>query len=105
MLFGTGKRLSLLGGKQLKVYVDGKLINSTKSYKYLGVHLDPTLSLAEHFDKTCKKAASRVNIMRKIRSSLTSDAAEALYRTMVLPIFTYCGSLSLGLPDSRLRKI
>ena len=105
MLFGTGKRLSLLGGKQLKVYVDGKLINSTKSYKYLGVHLDPTLSLAEHFDKTCKKAASRVNIMRKIRSSLTSDAAEALYRTMVLPIFTYCGSLSLGLPDYSLRKI
>ena len=43
--------------------------------------------------------------MRKIRSSLTSDAAEALYRTMVLPIFTYCGNLSLGLPDSRLRKI
>ena len=43
--------------------------------------------------------------MRKIRISLTSNAAEALYRTMVLPIFTYCGTLSLGLPDSRLRKI
>ena len=68
---------------------DGKLINSMTSYKYLGVHLDITLAFAKHFDKSCKKAASRVNMMRKIRSSLTSDAAEALYRTMVLPIFTY----------------
>ena len=44
-------------------------------------------------------------MMRKIRNSLTSNAAEALYRTMVLPIFTYCGTLSLGLPDSRLKRI
>eukprot|EP00112_Aurelia_sp_Birch-Aquarium-sp1_P026367 Seg932.2 transcript_id=Seg932.2/GoldUCD/mRNA.D3Y31 product="putative RNA-directed DNA polymerase from transposon BS" pseudo=true protein_id=Seg932.2/GoldUCD/D3Y31 len=105
MLFGTGNRLSLLNGKQLEIHVDGQLINSTTSYKYLGVHLDPTLTLATHFDKTCKKAGSRVNMMRKIRNSLTSDAAEALYRTMVLPIFTYCGTLSLGVPASRLKKI
>eukprot|EP00112_Aurelia_sp_Birch-Aquarium-sp1_P002144 Seg1232.14 transcript_id=Seg1232.14/GoldUCD/mRNA.D3Y31 product=Furin protein_id=Seg1232.14/GoldUCD/D3Y31 len=105
MLFGTGMRLSLLNGKQLEIHVDGKLINSTTSYKYLGVHLDPTLTLATHFDKICKKAGSRVNMMRKIRNSLTSDAAEALYRTMVLPIFTYCGTLSVGLPDSRMKKI
>ena len=44
-------------------------------------------------------------MMRKIRNSLSSNAAEALYRTMVLLIFTYCGTLSLGLPDSRLNKI
>ena len=54
-----------------------------------------------HFDKSCKKAASRVNMMRRIRNSLTSDAAEAFYRT----IFTNCNTLSLGLPDSRLKKI
>ena len=54
MLFGSGKRLSLLGGKQLEIHVDRKLINATTNYKYLGAHLDPTLSLATHFDKTCK---------------------------------------------------
>ena len=55
MLFGTGKRLSLLSGKQLEILVDGKLINATTSYKYLGVQLDPILTLATHFDKTCKR--------------------------------------------------
>ena len=43
--------------------------------------------------------------MRKSRNILTSDAAEALYKTMVVPIFTYCSTFSLGLPDSRLKKI
>ena len=38
MLFVTEKRLRFLGGKQLEIHVDGKLINSTRNYKYLGVH-------------------------------------------------------------------
>ena len=63
-----------------------------------------TEHISEYLDHH-RKAASRVNMMRKIRNSLTSNAAEALYRTMVLPIFTYCGTLSLGLPDSRLKRI
>ena len=50
MLFGTGKRLSLLDGKQLDIHVAGKVINPTTSYKYLGVHLDPTLTFATHLD-------------------------------------------------------
>ena len=87
MLFGTRKRLSLLCEKQLEIHVDGKLINSTTTYKYLGVHLDPSLTLATHSDKACRKAASRVSMMRKIRNSLTSIAAEALNRTMAFPVF------------------
>ena len=31
--------------------IDGKLIDSKTSYKYLGVHFDPTLTLATHFIK------------------------------------------------------
>ena len=47
-----------------------------------------TLTLASHFHKTCQKAASRVAMMRKIRHALKPNADEALYRAMVLPIFT-----------------
>ena len=43
--------------------------------------------------------------MRKLRNSLASDAADALHRTMKLPIFTYCCALSLGLLDSMLKRI
>ena len=41
LLFGTGKRLSLLYGNQvIKLSVNGFVIISTTCYKYLCVHLD-----------------------------------------------------------------
>ena len=46
MLFGTSKRLNLFHGRQVNLSVNGSLINTTTYYKYLGVHLDPTLNFA-----------------------------------------------------------
>ena len=62
MLFGTGKRLNLLHGCQVKLSVNGAPINTTTCYKYLGVHLDPTLNFETHFQKIYKAAAGRVNL-------------------------------------------
>ena len=64
MLFGTAKRLNCFDGKELNLTVNGCRINTTTTYKYLGVHLDPTLNLDTHFLKTYKKAAGRVNLLR-----------------------------------------
>ena len=44
-------------------------------------------------------------MMRKLRDGSLSDAAEAIYRTMILPIITHCGNLSLELPDSKKEKV
>ena len=64
MLFGTAKRVSGFDGKELNLSVNGSRID-----KYLGVYLDPTLNLDMHFYKTYKKAAGRVNLLRRIRSN------------------------------------
>ena len=56
LLIGTGKRLNLFHGSQLKLSVNGSPINTTTSYKYLGMHLDPTLNFDTHFLKVYKKA-------------------------------------------------
>ena len=71
MLFGTAKRLSLFHGRQLNLTVNGLSINSTTTYKYLSVHLDPTLNLETHFNKTYRKAAERVNLLRRFVLPLT----------------------------------
>lgn len=57
MLFGTGKCLNLFQGCQVKLSVNGSPINTITCYKYLGVHLDPTLSFETHFQNIYKKAA------------------------------------------------
>ena len=54
MLFGTVKRLCSHG--DLKVSLQGHLINFTSKYKYLGMHLDPSLSMSDHLQKVLKKA-------------------------------------------------
>ena len=85
--------------------INGLPINGTTSYKYLGVHLDPTLNFETHFNKTCKKAAGRVNLLRKIRFSITCAAAESIYRAMILPVFTYCNIATLSYSNTSKRQI
>ena len=105
MLFGTGKRLNLLQGCQVKLSVNDSPINATTCYKYLGVHLDPTLNFETHFQKMYKKAAGRVNLLRRICSSIDTLSAQRIYKSMIMPIFTYCGYNSLGWSESRKRMI
>ena len=105
MLFGTSKRLNLVNGRHLNIKVDGTCINCTTSYKYLGVALDPSLNFESHFNTVYKKAAGRVNLLRRIRSSIDSATAEKIYRAMIMPVFTYCGSIVLGWSNSRLNQI
>ena len=49
MLFGTAKRLCSHG--YLKVSLHGNLINYTSKYKYLGMHLNPSLNMSDHLQK------------------------------------------------------
>ena len=73
--------------------------------KYLGVHLDPTLNFETHCQKIYKKAAGRVNLLRRIRSSIYTFTAQRIYQSMIMPIFTYCGYTSLWWSESRKRMI
>ena len=91
MLFGTSKRLNLLHDRQVNLSVNGSAVNTT-CYKYPGVHLDPTLN----FHKIYKKAAGKVNLLRRIRSSIDTFSAQRIYQSMIIPIFTYFGYNSLG---------
>ena len=105
MLFGTSKRINLVNGRQLNIQVDGTCINCTTSYKYLGVALDPSRNFESHFNTIFKKAARRVNLLRRIRSSIDSATAEKIYRAMIKPAFTYCGSIILEWSNARVNQI
>ena len=63
------------------------------------------MNFASHFNTSYKKAAGRVNLLRRIRSSIDSANAEKIYRAMIMPVFTYCGSIVLGWSNSRVNQI
>ena len=43
-----------------------------------------------HVDYVCKKVASRVGILGRIRGFLTKEVFTLVYDTLILPVFDYC---------------
>ena len=91
MLFGTTQKLK---NKTLEIKSNFDSISNTSTYKYLGVKLDETLSLREHIESVYKKASARLYLLKRIRPNLTTDVALTVYKTMLIPIFTYCSIIT-----------
>ena len=86
MVFGTSSRLSKLNIPPIQIKHRFSNISYTSSYKYLGLSLNSTLDMSEHVRKSLSKAASRVNLLRKMRSFLDSKTAAKIYNAMILHI-------------------
>lgn len=63
------------------MFVKGTCINSTFSYKYLGIALDPSLNVRPYFDKNYMRATGRVNLLRSIHLSIDQKCTERIYNT------------------------
>lgn len=59
------------------------------SFKYLGVVLDQTLSFNEHIDYVKKKVSKFTGMLSRVRPLLTTEAANTLYKMMILPVYDY----------------
>ena len=73
MLFGTTKRLKTAG--EIDVLYNNQRINFAETYKYLGNIVDHHLNFSENLEKSYKKASSRLRLLERMRSYLTSKAA------------------------------
>ena len=98
MLFGTAKRLTAT--VPLEIFIDNRLINFVKGYKYLGTWLDPCVNMSEHLEKVFKKASSRLRLLSRMRRSLTRAAAETIYKAIILPTILYCSNSVLKVSDT-----
>ena len=104
MLFGTAKRLSM-NPDNLTLSYRGNQINFAKRYKYLGATLDPALILRENFDKSYKKASSRLRLMSHLRCNLTTKAAIQVYSMMISPLLKYNSIVNLNFNKTQLNKL
>ena len=103
MIFGTAARRKNVKD-EATIEINSILINNTVMYKYLGIHLDQWLSLTDHVHKVCKRASSRLGLLRRIRPILTIHAALDLYKAMVQPVMTYCSTAFLSMSETNRRK-
>ena len=98
MLFGTTQKTK---NKTLEITNQHQQVHNTNTYKYLGVLLDQTSALREHTEKMYKKAASRLYLLRRIRPQLTTEVAQTIFKTMLIPLFTYCSIISSNYTETK----
>lgn len=56
-----------------EVYINGQLIERVHSIKYLGIQIDNELKFSHQIDNVGKKAAMKVNLLKRISPRLTFD--------------------------------
>ena len=103
----TKTELIYFGGKQQlaktrrnTININGKTIQCTKKIKYLGGHLDSSLTLKDHIIAKSKAATINIIKIRNIRKYLNQDICHKLVISLVLSHLDYSNSLLSGLPDS-----
>ena len=69
--------------KEFQLYMGGLRISRTKTYKYLGVHIDDKMTWKHHIEKLCKKLSSVAGIIYRIRNRLSRKCLMLIYHGLV----------------------
>ena len=86
----TGKRcVADINGSDIVVTVSGKQLNNVDCATLLGVEIDSKLSFNEHIEKVCKKMASRIAILRKIRACVPLKQRLQFYNSIIRHVMSY----------------
>ena len=82
------------------------IIRPAQSAKFLGIEIDRLLSFKNHIDSICKRANTRLNVL-KVLSRSGTDAATLmrLYTIYIRPIIEYGSIAFLAAPKSQISRL
>ena len=75
------------------------------SAKYLGVHLDETLSMKEQVTSLCRSSDFHLRKIASIRPYLSDESTAQLVPSLILSRLDYCNSTLSGLPSPALNQL
>ena len=78
-----------INGRDIVVIVNGKELSNVDCATLLGIEIDSKLSFSVHIEKVCKKLASRIAILSKIRACLPLKQRLQFYNSIIRPIMSY----------------
>ncbi len=95
MKFNASKTVYMIVSNKARVpdypdlMLNGQVLTKVPSHKHLGVTLTKNMTWNLHIDAVLRKAASRLNGIRRIRFLITRKARITLYNSLVLPVLEY----------------
>ena len=73
-----------------KIRIQGKTIESEDSVKLLGIQLDYKLNFDPHISELCRKAATQLNVLKRLRAYIGFEERKVLVQSFVYSNFSYC---------------
>ena len=70
--------------------IQGKTLKSEETVKLLGIHLDYKLNFEQHISELCRKAASQLNVLKRLKRFIGFNEKEILVQSFVYSNFDYC---------------
>ena len=89
MLIGSRQRLSALSDT-LELSIDNLPIEQVPSVKSLGIYINENLTQHSHIDKLCKKIASAIGAIKRVKPFVPQSTLLNIYNSLVQSHFVYC---------------
>lgn len=87
------------------ICIDGEKIEQVKEFKYLGIIIDEHLTFSKHAEYVTSKIARKVNVLGRMRKTLSQWSKTTLYKTLIMPHFNYCPTILLLLNESEIETM
>ena len=89
MLISSRQRLTTLSDT-LELSIDNVLIEQIPSVKSLGIYIDDNLTWHSYIDKLCKKIASAIGVIKRVKPFVPQSTLLNIYNSLVQSNFDYC---------------
>ena len=89
MLICSRQRLSTLSDT-LELSIDNIPIEEFPSVKSLGIYIDENLTWHSHIDKLCKKIASAIGAIKRVKPFVPQSTVLNIYNSLVQSHFDQC---------------
>ena len=88
MLISSRQRLTTLSDT-LELSIDNVPIEQVPSVKSLGIYIDDNLTWHSHIDNLCKKIASAIGVIKRVKPFVPQSTLLNIYNSLVQSNFDY----------------
>jgi len=95
----------LKGIDSVSANIGGTDVSFKTSVKYLGIHIDQSLSLREQIGSVCRASFLEMRRLASIRQYLTQGATATLVNAFITSRLDYCNYVLSGLPADQIARL
>ena len=95
LVIGTRHKISSTNCED-RFTLDGRNLQHTSIYNYLGVIFDYEMTSSPLFTKIKKRVSIKIYMLIKIRNNIDTQCALTIYKQTILPLLDYAGFLLIS---------